>query len=170
MVTSRIWFTAAQKAELWERWKNGQSAAAISRALDWGRLGKLHCKAARAEVAPELLTEQNLDISLIVNHENEQGHAPFPDLFADAAARSRTIRNSVNSGLRIDLNRPAMLLDDDVVTDGQAQPVPSPAGLVVKNGLNSFSFASGGIPVPLSRIRISTLLPRFLVVAASVGS
>ena len=33
MVTSRIWFTAAQKAELWERWKNGQSAAAISRAL-----------------------------------------------------------------------------------------------------------------------------------------
>ena len=36
MVTSRIWFTAAQKAELWERWKNGQSAAAISRALERG--------------------------------------------------------------------------------------------------------------------------------------
>ena len=34
MVTSRIWCTAAQKAELWERWKNGQSAAAISRALE----------------------------------------------------------------------------------------------------------------------------------------
>ena len=34
MVTSRIWFTAAQKAELWERWKNGQCAAAISRALE----------------------------------------------------------------------------------------------------------------------------------------
>jgi hypothetical protein len=34
MVTSRIWFTAAQKAELWERWKNVQSAAAISRALE----------------------------------------------------------------------------------------------------------------------------------------
>ena len=33
MVTSRIWFTAAQKAELWERWKR-QSAAAISRALE----------------------------------------------------------------------------------------------------------------------------------------
>ena len=26
MGTSRIWFTAKQKAELWERWKNGQSA------------------------------------------------------------------------------------------------------------------------------------------------
>jgi hypothetical protein len=34
MVTSRIWLTAAQKAELWERWKNGQSAAAIARALE----------------------------------------------------------------------------------------------------------------------------------------
>src|SRR5262245_43813663 len=34
MVTSRVLFTAAQKAELWERWKNGQSAAAISRALE----------------------------------------------------------------------------------------------------------------------------------------
>ena len=34
MVTSRIRFTAAQKSELWERWRNGQSAAAISRALE----------------------------------------------------------------------------------------------------------------------------------------
>ena len=34
MVTSRIWFTSAQKAELWERWKSGQSVSAISRALD----------------------------------------------------------------------------------------------------------------------------------------
>jgi DNA-binding CsgD family transcriptional regulator len=33
MVTSRIWFTAAQKAELWERWKEGQSLSSISRAL-----------------------------------------------------------------------------------------------------------------------------------------
>jgi IS30 family transposase len=34
MVTSRIRFTAQQKADLWERWRNGQSAAAISRALE----------------------------------------------------------------------------------------------------------------------------------------
>ena len=31
---ARIRFTASQKAELWERWRNGQSAAAISRALE----------------------------------------------------------------------------------------------------------------------------------------
>ena len=34
-MTSRIWFTAAQKAELWELMEDwGQSGAAISRALE----------------------------------------------------------------------------------------------------------------------------------------
>ena len=60
-------------------------------------MGKLDCKAASAEVAPELLAEQNLDISLIVNHENERVHVRAPDLIRDAPARGRTIRNSVNS-------------------------------------------------------------------------
>ena len=31
-------------------------------------------------------------------------------------------------------------------------PVPSPGGLVVKNGSKIFSFTSGAMPVPLSRI------------------
>src|SRR5262249_951061 len=34
MVTSRIWFTAAQKAELWERCTNGQTPAPISRPME----------------------------------------------------------------------------------------------------------------------------------------
>jgi IS30 family transposase len=34
MATSRIWFTPGQKIELWERWKQGQSISAISRALE----------------------------------------------------------------------------------------------------------------------------------------
>lgn len=34
MVTSRVWFTAEQKVELWERWKRGQSISSISRALE----------------------------------------------------------------------------------------------------------------------------------------
>ena len=60
MVTSRIWFMAAQKAELWERWKNGQSAAAISRALERKnktgveRIVVLH-GGIRAGAAPESL-------------------------------------------------------------------------------------------------------------------
>src|SRR5215469_12745605 len=47
------------------------------------------------------------------------------------------------------------------------RPVPSPAGFVVKNGLNILSLTSGGMPVPLSRILISTRSPRFLVEAVS---
>lgn len=34
MVTSRVHFTLAQRAELWERWKRGESVTSISRALD----------------------------------------------------------------------------------------------------------------------------------------
>ena len=52
MVTLPIRFTAQQKAELWERWKNEQSISAISRALErrnktaalrpWWSVCKLH--------------------------------------------------------------------------------------------------------------------------------
>ena len=53
MVTSRIWFTAAQKAELWERWKSGSSAAAISRALDRGnKTGVLRIVTLHGGIAP----------------------------------------------------------------------------------------------------------------------
>ena len=40
-----------------------------------GGLRKLHREAPGAQIAPELLAEQHLDIGLIVNHENEQAHA-----------------------------------------------------------------------------------------------
>ena len=86
-----------------------------------GGLGKLHGEATGAEVAPELLAKQNFDIRLIIDHENERVHARSPDLIRDAPARGRTIlKFGELAGLRIDLYRPAMLLDDDVVTDGQA--------------------------------------------------
>ena len=48
--------------------------------------------------------------------------------------------------------------------------MPSPAGFVVKNELNISSLTSAGMPVPLSRILISTRSPRFLVLAARIGS
>ena len=52
-----------------------------------GGLRKFHCEAAGAEVAPELLAEQHLDVRLIVNHENERVHMRSPDLIRDALAR-----------------------------------------------------------------------------------
>ncbi len=47
--------------------------------------------------------------------------------------------------------------------------MPSPVGLVVKNGWNSLSRISGGMPMPLSRTRISTASPRSRVVTFRVG-
>jgi len=53
MVTSRIWFTAQQKAELWERWRNGLSVAAISRVLDRrNRTGVLRIVTLHGGIAP----------------------------------------------------------------------------------------------------------------------
>src|SRR5208282_1940504 len=136
-----------------------------------GRLGKLHGEPASAKVAPELLAKQNLDIRLIIDHENEQVHARSPDLIRDAPARCSTILNSVNEPgcVSTSIDPPCCLTMMSWLSE-RPRPVPSPAGFVVKNGLNIFSLTSGGMPVPLSRILISTLSPRFLVAAASVGS
>ena len=72
MVTSRIWFTVRQKAELWERWKNGQSVLAISRALERRnktgvqRIVALHggiAPAPRRRAVASLRLEEREDIS-----------------------------------------------------------------------------------------------------------
>src|ERR1019366_6408799 len=127
--------------------------------------------AAGAQIAPELLAEQNLHVRVIIDHENESVHARSPDFISDAPARGRTIRNSVNSPGCVSTSiEPACCLTMMSWLSERPRPVPSPTGFVVKNGLNIFSFTSGGMPVPLSRILISTLSPRFLVAAASVGS
>ena len=53
MVTSRVWFTAQQKAELWERWRNGLSVAAISRVLDRrNKTGVLRIVTLHGGIAP----------------------------------------------------------------------------------------------------------------------
>ena len=93
----------------------------ISDALECGGggLGKLHGEPASAEVVSKLLSEQNLDIGLIVDHENEHVHARSPDLLKGfTRARQNDPEFGECAGLRIDLYRPAMLLDDDVVTAG----------------------------------------------------
>jgi len=53
MVTSRIRFAAEQKAELWERWRNGLSVAAISRVLDRrNKTGVLRIVTLRGGIVP----------------------------------------------------------------------------------------------------------------------
>ena len=72
MLTSQILFTAKQKAELWERWKNGQSVLAISRALERRnksgvqRIGSVHggiAPVSRRRAVAALRLEEREEIS-----------------------------------------------------------------------------------------------------------
>ena len=63
-----------------------------------------------------------------------------------------------------------MLLHDDIVSDGQAEANALPSRFCREEGIDIFSLTSGGMPVPLSRILISTLSPKFFVAAVRVGS
>src|SRR5436309_697836 len=106
-----------------------------------------------------------------VGHHNQNAHVGLLILPEELAVRGKTIVNSVNrpGSVATSMVPPCCLTMMSWLIDSPS-PVPSPAGLVVKNGLNIFSFTSGGMPVPLSRIRISTWPPRFLVAADSSGS
>src|SRR5262249_24017328 len=52
--TARIWFTPQQRAELWERWKNGQCVADIARALERRNKGGVYRSLPlKGGIAPE---------------------------------------------------------------------------------------------------------------------
>lgn len=76
MVTSRIWFTSAQKAELWERWKRGQSISSISRAL--GRRNKTGVQrivSLHGGIAPSARRRAALTLGLAEREEISRGIA-----------------------------------------------------------------------------------------------
>jgi len=69
---------------------------------------------------------------------------------SNAATRGKTTLISVNSPGRVSTSiEPACCLTMMSWLMESPSPVPSPVGLVVKKGLNIFSFTSGRIPVPL---------------------
>src|SRR5262245_41882863 len=119
----------------------------------------------------ELLAKQHLNVRLIIDHQNEEVHVDASCLPMAAALRGRVTRNAVYSPgvVSTSIDPPCCLTMMSWLMD-RPSPVPSPAGFVVKNGLNIFSFTSGGMPVPLSRTRISTRSPRPRVEATRVGS
>jgi len=51
MVTSRVWFAPEQKAELWERWRKGETIPAIAR--DLGRSPSTICREIRRNGGPQ---------------------------------------------------------------------------------------------------------------------
>src|SRR3954451_9301026 len=136
----------------------------------WSRQGKFHDEAARAKITPEMLSEHAFNIRFVIHDENAGTQFEPPAIFCDINVRGSVTINSVKiPGSVSTLIVPPCCFTTMSWLIDKPSPVPSPAGLVVKKGLNIFSFTSVAIPMPLSRMRISILLPKFFVVARSVG-
>src|SRR6476469_9631377 len=137
--------------------------------LQSGRRGerKLHHKATRSKIPTEMLPKHAFDIRFVVNDNNVRAQCV---LRCPAVARGNVIMNSVNEpGSVSTWIVPPCFTTMSWLID-RPRPVPSPGGLVVKHGSNILSLTSDGMPVPLSRIRISTRSDNPLVVACNVGS
>ena len=86
------------------------------------RLGKVHGEATIAQVAPKLLAEQHFNVGLVVDHQNKQVHVLCPRCrYECSRARQNDLKLSIFARLGLDFNRPAMLLHDDIVADGEAK-------------------------------------------------
>src|SRR3954453_2384570 len=135
------------------------------------RESKFHDESTRAQVASKMLAEHALDIRFVIDDHNIGTQFESPAFFCNFVVRGSVITNSVKTpgSVSTSILPPCCLTMMSCVIE-RPRPVPSPAGLVVKNGLNIFPLTSSGMPVPLSRIRISTFSPRFLVPAERVGS
>src|SRR5665811_537866 len=113
------------------------------------RRSKLHRKAFGFQVTAELLAEQLFDIGLIIDDEYIDAQLVPPACCCAAAARGSVIMNSVNAPgiVSTSILPPCCFTTMSWLID-RPSPVPSPAGLVVKKGLNIFSLTSNGMPVP----------------------
>ena len=106
MVTSRIWFTSEQKTELWERWKQGHSISAISRALERrNKTGVQRIVALHGGIAPPPRRRAAAALKLEEREEISRGIAAGRSIRAIARALERspsTICREIarNGGLR----------------------------------------------------------------------
>src|SRR5581483_2850590 len=135
------------------------------------RRREFHLEPAGPQLSAKLLAKQRLNIRLVIDDEDVNVQFTPPDFFCVSSSRGNVMMNSVKApgSVSTSIVPPCCFTTMSWLIE-RPRPVPSPAGLVVKNGLNIFSLTDAGIPVPLSRMRISTLFPRSFVVAASVGS
>ena len=78
-------------------------------------LRELHEEARRAQLLAELLAKKFGDVGLVVDDQDQRAHGPAP-------LRGRTMVNcAYEPGSVEDLERPAMLLDDNVVAKREAE-------------------------------------------------
>src|SRR6516162_8924352 len=124
---------------------------------------------ALAGVTTKLLAKKLTHVGFVVHNHDADAHYTASAAAARPLRGSRTV-NSVKSptSLSTVIMPPCCWVTISQLIDSPS-PVPSPVGLVVKNGWNSLSRSSGAMPVPLSRIRISTASPRSRVHTLRVG-
>src|SRR5207248_755416 len=108
------------------------------------RQREVHDEAARTKIAPEMLAEHAFDIGLVIDDENMGAQVAPPVLSPEIIVRGRVRTNSVKtpSSVSTSIEPPCCFTTMSWLSD-RPSPVPSPAGLVVKKGLNIFSFTSG---------------------------
>ena len=91
MVTSRVWFTAEQKAELWDRWKQGQSISSISRALERRTKGGVQrTVSVHGGIAPSARRRAPLALAVAEREEISRGIAAGLALRAIARSLGRS--------------------------------------------------------------------------------
>ena len=92
------------------------SAAPTRSSASGARLREFHVEARRAQFLAELLAEEVGDVGLVVDDQDQRAHA--------RGSRARQDDGELRVGPRLgrNLERPAMLLDDDVVAERQAEP------------------------------------------------
>src|SRR5262249_51243248 len=139
----------------------------IERLLSRG--GKMQDVGALPRFPAKVLAKHFGDVGLVVDNQDAYAHQVIP-VVATGRERGRRMVNSVNSPswLSTSIEPPCCCVTMSQLIE-RPRPVPSPVGLVVKNGWKSLSRNSGGIPVPLSLTRISTAPPRLRVVTFSTG-
>src|SRR5262245_17933875 len=132
---------------------------------------ELHDEAPGAHVAAELLAKQVFDVGFVVDKDVGAQLLCPPASACTGMTRGNVMMNSVKEpgSVTTSIIPPCCFTMMSWLIDSPS-PVPSPAGFVVKNGWKTFSLISGGMPIPLSRMRISILSPRFRVTALSFGS
>ena len=121
-------------------------------------------EARRAQLLAELLAEEFGDVGLVVDDQDQRAHA------RGSRARQDDGELRVRARLGRNLDRPAMLLDDDVVAEREAEPGAFAGGLGGEERIEHFRLHLVGNAGPVVANGDLDAGPRSRVEAAIVGS
>jgi len=122
---TRIYYTDAQKVEMWDRWQRGETFHSIARLFDRYHTSVRGIIAATGGIRPPERRRSHLALTLAEREEISRGIARDPSLRAIAARLGRTpstISREVNATVAYNATGPARLTK----RPGIERTVPSP--------------------------------------------